>query len=229
MRIAIVTAALLATVGLSTPAHAEPTASGIEVGLRTGYAIPLGSAVGGGTNGSGDLSKAISGDVPIWVDAGYRFPNLYIGGFFQYGIGFVPSSASSTSGATCGQNGVSCSTSDIMLGVDAHYHFLPGGPIDPYVGLGVGYEILGLKASGGGQSASESVTGFQFVNLQVGADYKAMPNLGIGPFVMMSFGQYSGCSYSGAATAEGSCSIQQQAVHEWLTLGVRGAYDINLF
>jgi hypothetical protein len=61
----------------------------------------------------------------------------------------------------------------------------------------------------------------------VGGDYKVMPNLGIGPFVMFSLGQYGSCSFSGALSSQ-SCSIQQTAMHEWLTFGLRGVYDINL-
>src|SRR5262249_38886165 len=112
---------------------------------------------------------------------------------------------------------------------DAHYHFMPEATFDPYVGLGIGYEIASANATLGGTSAGGSFSGFQFFNLQAGGDYKLMPNLGVGPFVIFSLGQYSSCSLSGAAAAlGGTCTIQQQAMHEWLTLGVRGVFDINL-
>jgi outer membrane protein W len=236
MRVAMVASALLACMAVSSTALADGSSGAVEVGLRTGYAIPLGAAVGGGQNGSANLDKAISGAVPIWIDAGYRLnPNLYIGAYFQYGIGFVASNAAffSSGGttATCGQNGLSCSTNDLKFGIDAHYHLMPGNTIDPYGGIGIGYEILNFSFSDGGQNGSQSFNGFEFLNLQVGADYKVMPDLGVGPFVMLSFDQYSNCGYGGAlATAAGgsSCSIAQKAVHEWFTIGVRGAYDIHL-
>lgn len=206
-------------------AMADATPTGLEVGLRTGYAIPLGAAVGGGTNGSGDLSKVYNGVIPIWVDAGYRLnPNMMIGAYFQYGIGMLNNSAFQG----CGQGGVSCSGNDMKIAAQFHYHLMPDQTIDPWAGIGIGYEIASVSASAGGQSAGSSFSGFQFFDIQAGADYKVMPNLGIGPFIDFSLGQFSNCSYSGAASSLGSCKIAQTAMHEWFTIGIKGAYDINL-
>jgi hypothetical protein len=211
MRFAIMAAGALAASavvlsGNTARADDEATPSGIEVGLRTGYAIPLGDAAGGGGSNTA-LSNALSGVIPIWIDAGYRLPspNLYIGAFFQYGIAM----AANSSGAQ----------SDLMAGVNAHYHLMPDQTIDPWVGLGFGYEWFNLSQNG----VSASLSGFQFANVQVGGDYKVMPNLGIGPFIMFSLGQYSNASVGSA-----SGSINQTAMHEFLTFGIRGAYDINL-
>jgi hypothetical protein len=218
-------ALVAAVVTTGSAARADATPTGVELGLRSGYAIPLGNAVGG--NGNNALSNTVSGVVPIWIDAGYRLnPSLMIGAYFQYGIGFVPGTAGSGQ-VTCATPGISCSANDLMFGVQAHYHFMPDATFDPWAGLGVGYEILNLSASANGTSAGQSVNGFQFVNVQAGGDYKVMPNFGVGPFVMFSLGQYSNCSLSGAASSS-TCTIPQTAMHEWLTLGVRGVYDINL-
>jgi opacity protein-like surface antigen len=222
-------AVTFAAAGSARAADATPT--GIEVGLRSGFALPLGDLQGGSGLGgtSTKLSDAFNGFIPIWVDAGYRLnPNIYIGAFFQYGIGLVNNSGSTAGQVSCTTSGVSCTGNNLLFGVDAHYHLMPEGTFDPYGGLGVGYEILSANVSAGGNSGGVSYNGFQFVNFQVGADYKAMPNLGIGPFVMFSLGQFSGCSFSGSASSLGNCTIPQQAMHEYLTFGLRGAYDINL-
>jgi len=61
-----------------------------------------------------------------------------------------------------------------------------------------------------------------------GADYKLEPNFGIGPLVSLSLGEYSNqqiCSAGGQCV---STSISNSALHEWLTFGVRGAYDFKL-
>jgi hypothetical protein len=228
MRTFLFTGTLAMTIAAAGSASADASPTGVELGLRSGYAIPMGNAVGG--NGpNNNLSSLFNGVVPIWVDAGYRLnPNIYIGAFFQYGFGLLNNSSAGVGGAGCNTSGVSCSANDLMFGANAHYHLMPDGTFDPWAGLGVGYEIVNFNLSAGGQSGSAAFNGFQFVNFQVGGDYKAMPNLGIGPFVMFSLGQFSSCSYSGAASSAGNCTIQQQAIHEWLTLGVRGAYDINL-
>lgn len=211
---------ILAAATLAAAPALADDGSAVSVGARIGYGIPLGKAA---DNTNGDLSKSISGMVPLMLDAGYKFnPNIYVGAYFMYGIGFVPSDATG-----CGQNGVSCSVHDLRFGVNAHYHLMPDQTIDPWFGLGVGYEILSASASGGNQSISSSVKGFEFVSLQGGADYKVMPNLGVGPFLSFSLGKYTTQSIDGGSATQ-SGDIQNTAFHEWLLLGVRGVYDIAL-
>jgi outer membrane protein W len=229
MRFAIVAAGALAASAVvlaGNTARADATPTGIEVGLRSGYALPLGNSTGAPSGQTApNLSDSISGMVPIWLDAGYRLnPNMMIGAYFQYGIAFVNTGKVQA----CNTGGVSCSANDLMFGAQFHYHFLPDQTIDPWAGIGVGYEILNASESAGGQSASTSLSGFQFVNVQVGGDYKIMPNLGVGPFVMFSLGEFSNCSISAPGGASPSCTINNTALHEWLTFGIRGAYDINL-
>ena len=163
-------------------------------------------------------------DTPIWLDAGYRIiPNFYVGAFFQYGFGFIGNNFK----MVCDQSGVSCSTHVIMFGVNAHYHFLPSEELDPWAGIGFGYEILDFSVSQGSMSVDVQAQGWQFVNVQVGADYHAAPGLGVGPFIALSLGQYQSASLSIGSMSQ-SQDIQHQALHEWLTLGVRGAYDISI-
>jgi len=237
----LLTGALMAAlVTTGSAARADTTPTGIEVGLRTGYALPFGNVTGNqGVYGPGytpapstSLSDIFNGVLPIWVDAGYRLnPSLFIGAYFQYGIAFINTSkASGPQQGGCNASGVSCTGSDMMFGLQAHYHLMPDAAFDPWAGLGIGYEIANVSVSSGGVSGNVSTSGFQFFNVQAGGDYKATPNLGIGPFVMFSLGQYSNCSYGGAYSSlgNGTCTISQTALHEWLTLGVRGVYDINL-
>jgi hypothetical protein len=228
MRFAIIAAGALAASAVvlsGNTARADATPTGIEVGLRSGYAIPMGDAAGGSPSTS--LSNVFSGVIPIWVDAGYRFnPNMMVGAFFQYGIAMLNTGSGSTLQG-CGQNGVSCSGSDMMFGAQFHYHLMPDQTIDPWAGVGIGYEIATANLSSGNVSGSQSLSGFQFFNLQIGGDYKVMPNLGIGPFVMFSLGSYGNCNTSVGGQSQ-SCPNYQSGTHEWLTFGIRGAYDINL-
>jgi len=48
-----------------------------------------------------------------------------------------------------------------------------------------------------------------------------MPALGVGPFLSLSFGKYGSASQDG-----NSVDINQTAMHEWLTLGLRGAFRL---
>jgi hypothetical protein len=217
MRKAILAAAgvALASVSMVSPARAEGGA--VSLGLRTGYAIPVMDAVGGG---NGALSNFVNGMIPIWIDAGYKLnPNIYLGADFQYGIILINNDKTG-----CGMSGANCSANDVMFGVNFHYHLMPDQTFDPWAGVGIGYEILQSSNA----TSSSDLNGFQFLNLQVGGDYKATPELGIGPFLMFSLGQYSNCGASYMGMSAGSCSINQQAMHGWVTIGIRGTYDIAM-
>jgi len=207
-------------------ALADGVPSGIEVGLRTGYAIALGNVAD-----QLAMSDEVGGAIPIWVDAGYRLasPNLFLGAYFQYGIGFTSGKLSTA----CGQGGISCSANVLQYGIQAHYHFMPDNQFDPWVGYGIGLENLNISESAGGQSASTGANGIDYGIIQVGADYRGlMDGLGVGPFLMFGFGQYSGYSQSQGGQSQsgsfGSNGAPNASMHEWLTIGVRGVYDIKI-
>jgi opacity protein-like surface antigen len=194
--------------------------TGFEVGVRVGYAWPFGQVAKSGNNGNSDLDTLVSGSAPIAFDIGYRvLPQVSVGAFVQYGVGLVSGGTMAT--AVCDQNSVRCTASDQIFGLEAQYHFVPGGKVDPYVGLGLGYEVFTFDISQGNQFVPLTLRGWQLFDLQAGLDYKPASNLGIGPFVTFSLGQYGDCSLGDA----GGCSIRQQAPHEWLTLGARVVFD----
>ncbi len=200
--------------------------SGFEAGMRLGYAMPMGDVTGGGSNSA--LSNLYSGMMPLWFDVGYRAsPHFYIGGYFQYGVAFVgPLAGSAAYPAPC-SGGTSCSGSVLAGGLDARYHAQPDQTFDPWVGAGIGYEVANLNMSQGNSSGGLSFSGFQLVNLSVGGDVRTSRSFSFGPYAMFSVGQYSDCGLSGAASALGSCSVPQTAFHEWLTFGVRAAFDTS--
>jgi outer membrane protein len=209
-----------ATAAAATPAEQPqktegPKDHGMSLGIRTGFGLPLGEAAANAA-----LNKTFSGQIPAMVDAGYRInPNIYVGGYFGYGFGLVSSD-------TCA-SGASCSASVMRFGANVHYHFLPNESFDPWVGLGVGYEKMSFSAEAGGAKTEGGYHGFEFANLQAGADFKATPAMRIGPFVSFSLSQYS----TADVTVPGSSlkfqgSIADKSFHEWLLLGVRGQYDL---
>lgn len=192
----------------SSQAPAGP--KGFEVGLRTGYALGLGSLAGSASGDGASMSDFTPGMIPFQVDVGYRFDgNWFAGAYFQYGIGFIKDEA-------CG-GGASCSATDLRFGIEGQYHLMPGNQIDPWVGLGVGYESVGVSASEGGLSISTSVTGLEFANLSLGGDYRVSPNLGVGPYLGLTVGQYSSAF---------DTDIPEKALHMWLSIGVRGVFDV---
>jgi len=212
--------------GSSNDAGEHPGPGGLEAGMRIGYSLPMGQVTGDGTYPA--LSNMYSGVLPLAFDLGVRAtPNLYFGGYFQYGFAFVGDLASSPGGASNCSSGVSCSGSVLALGVAMHYHFQPADKFDPWVGIGLGYEWANLSASQGNASAGLQVSGVQFLNLQVGGDFKTSSNVGFGPYAALSLGEYSNCGVSYGGGSLGDCSIHNQTLHEWVSLGVRAVFDTS--
>jgi hypothetical protein len=208
----VVTAAAPARAQMApTPvASAQPGMSsiverpGFDLGLRLGYAMPFGDAAQGAT-----LSDGISGAIPFVLEAGYRFtPNVTAGALFQY----APIQAKNC------PTGDTCSGSVVRLGIQGLYNFRMPTVLDPWVGVGLGYEWLNLSETG---QADASLSGFEFLNLQGGGDYRLAPQFALGPFISFSIARYGSASSGGT-----SIDIQQTAVHEWLQIGVRGTFSI---
>jgi outer membrane protein W len=200
--------------------------SGAEIGVRTGYAFAAGHTGALANGDDQNLGDWISGQWPIWIDAGYRFnPNWYLGGYAQYGFGFV--NEDQLTG--CRNANVDCSASDTRLGVMGRYHFVSASQFSPWVGLGFGYEWASLSATTSGRTAGEfKGSGFEFANLQAGLDYSVASRFVLSPFISVSFDQYRHLSFSGTAagavTLRGDGSPAKESVHEWILIGVRAAF-----
>jgi hypothetical protein len=214
----------------------NPAGSGVpwmafEFGVRLAFGIPFGGVNG---NNGNDLNHVVGNQIaPLWLDAGARIAsNWYVGGYFAYGFAsladqFTPSGQTA---GICKTTGVGCSSSDIRLGIDGAYHVLPDGRFDPWFGVGFGYEWLSTSTSGAGGNLSEGISGWEFFNLQAGLDFRLADGLlGIGPFVTLSFDEYSSTSQPtdlhGGTTGG---SVSNQSFHEWLLFGVKGDFDLKI-
>jgi hypothetical protein len=209
-----VAAGVAAAIALGSHAARADEQSGFSLGLRTGYSIAMGSAVSGVSNS--DLN---GGMMPFWLDAGYRFnPNLYVGGFFQYGLTSPPNHG-------CGPAS-SCDGSDLRGGIDATWSFMPSQTADPWLGLGIGYETARVYVSDLSNTETSYIYhGFQYLDIQGGLDLRVVKQLPFGPFFDLSFGQYSKESHTDA-NGNSSDVPMQSTLHEWLTLGIRGRFDL---
>jgi hypothetical protein len=214
MKLGIVVFACLLVIFDPTRARAQPQ-SGAEIGLRTGYMLPMGEVADRGA----DLENVMSGGIPIWLELGVRAsPKFMLGIFGQYAFGF--------NGNFCDRFGASCSVRDIRAGVQFHYHFTPERKSDPWLGLGTGYEWLTLDVSSSNEDASLTMSGFEYLNVQFGIDFKLDQALraGVGPFMSFSLGEYSKISCNGDGAAECPSSIEETSMHNWLLLGARGSF-----
>lgn len=228
-----ITTIALGLLAFSASATALAQDKKIQLSLRTGYMIPMGAIQGSKTTTVAGVSFSqpesklgdnVSGGIPLWLDAGYFVtPNILVGLYAQYAFISVKD-YDAAKGTGC-PTGADCSASDLRIGLQGQYHLSPMESLDPWFGLGVGYEAASVTAKAGGQEFSSSYTGLEFLNLQGGADFKVADGFGVGPFVSFSLGQYSSAKVeSGGATI--SQDIDPKAMHEWLTLGVKGSLGL---
>ena len=214
------------------PAPAPRGGGGGGGGISRAVPGGCGGAVGQAEQND-NFSDEASGMIPLWWDAGYLInPHIFVGLYFQYGFGLT---TSKSFGGKC--NGASlpagvqesCSAHDTRFGAEFHYHFIPRGPFDPWIGAGFGYEWASESISSMGKSASQGLDGFELINLQAGGDFKLNPSVGIGPFVAVAVGQFGNqnqdTSQIGGSKVSGS--ISDKTLHEWVFVGLRGVFDVH--
>lgn len=182
-----------------------------ELVLRSGYAVPAGSlsypTVKTFIGGSIDVAQRMSDKVPLAVEAGIRFPNVFVGAFVD--IGQVRPLCGT---GYCGSS--QAAGNDVILGFAGQFHPWPGSIIDPWVGVGWGFESL----PGVGQleltCSCKGLTGLA----TIGIDVRVGDYLAIGPFVMAS---------SSLLVGGGDGSIFQPASgwDTWLSVGGRVVGD----
>jgi opacity protein-like surface antigen len=197
--------AALALALAAVPASAQvppipAPAQGVTLGARAAWAIPAGNSTAGRSLGSD-----FSGAVPLSLDLLYRFDRYFSAGFYvTYAPGFAKDCPA----------GSTCSQSFTRFGLQAAYTFDRSGSLRPWLGIGVGYEWLHLDVPAG----SGTLSGFEWANLQVGGDFAATARLFVGPYVAMSFGQFSDASAASIPSGD-------RRFHEWITVGLRAQYE----
>jgi hypothetical protein len=208
------------------PACAQEHAGQVVLGLRTGYAVPFGAIEHGSA-----LSDAFDGHVPVWLDVGVKLsPSVVLGAYGVYGYGIISRDDTGRHGCP---SGLDCAGHLFRFGPQLQVQLAPGQGVDPWLGVGVGYEVVSVSIRGtvnwfGSPTqldASASDHGFEFLNLQAGVDFAAARQVGIGPFASWSLGEYTGCSEENAGR-DIECRIDYPRLHEWLTLGLRGAFEL---
>jgi len=139
------------------PPPPEDTGASFEVGLRSGYAVPLGKVA---DDAAEDIDSVLAAQVPIWVDLGARFSRrLFFGIQASYGVGILSSDmvTACDSAAAAGVDlKIDCRGSDVRGGFELLYHSRLKPHVDPWFGGGMGWEWLSvdIAASAPGQSAS---------------------------------------------------------------------------
>lgn len=199
----VLLAAVLAAV-LPAAAAASPS-----LALRLGYESSSGSATKGTS-----MSEVASAGFPIQLDATWRFgPHFSAGVYYGFAIGQLSGAVSDR----CSSLGASCSVWAMRAGIRGEYAFVEFSQrVAPWIGAGTGWEWVRENVSHPGDSASQTVSGWDTLTLEGGADIKLGPKLWIGPYLTYRFGEY---------TRLDGYSIVNKAFHSWVGLGARGKWD----
>jgi hypothetical protein len=81
------------------------------------------------------------------------------------------------------------------------------------------YEFLYVSISGGGADSSATYSGFDWVDIPLGWDFRLSKAIRFGPYVDFTLGEYRTGTVSSPTTVSGN--ISPKAIHFWLGFGVR--------
>jgi hypothetical protein len=206
--------AFLSAVLLAPTARAQ-----VAIDVKAGYALPTGNVASASTESSywkGALSNFVSGAIPLEIAGRYRFtPKFSAGIYFQYAPAF-------TAAFIC-QPAFSCSTSNVRVGAEAVYGFLPDSTFNPWVSVGSGWEWLNQTIVENGRTHANGLNGWEWVNVQVGADWNLSKMFAAGPYMGFFGGQYSSATVDGSNLTIASANRQ---FHGWMQLGLKGTVNL---
>jgi len=191
--------------------------------FRLGVAVPSGVATGASND---DLARRYAWQLPLVLDVGARFArSFFVGAYLGGAIGSTGSDervdAACDDDDENGQNDIACTTTSGRVGLEVFYSFLPDEDLNPWVGYGIGFEVASASISDRYRGLKESVTstGVTYADLSVGFDLRK--KVGVGPFIDMALGQFNTTTTDFGARGRYKYSIDDRALHAWITLGIR--------
>lgn len=199
---ALVAAALLLPVG----AAARPT-----LGLRLGWAPAVGSAAS-----RVPMSEELRWQLPLQLDALWRFGSLGAGAYASWGA--------ARAGTEACADGAACSAQVLRAGAQGAWTFPPWSfGAAPWLGAGAGWEWASRRRERLGASATTRWDGPELA-VQGGAEWRLGRRFAVGPFAVVALGRYAGIAVE-TSVESASASIGERAVHAWIQLGARGTID----
>ena len=198
------------------PARTAPRArTGFQLALRTGASIPFGKYA---DSGSANMSDFVSPQVPLLVDIGGKIGRyVFVGGYLGLGFG----GAAGTASDACDRTNASCASVSLRLGPQVLFFFRPDQKVDPWVGYGFGWESTALASSTDRLDTATGFAGWEFAHFMGGVDFRISRIFGIGPFVDFALGSYTRYSFQLNPGPDDEGSIEDPALHGWLTVGAR--------
>jgi hypothetical protein len=194
-----------------------PAARGFQAALRSGVQLPWGEA----SDADGDeLSARYGWQVPILIDIGFKLHKPWFFGAYG-GVGYGSIGSGNVAEEACGAPGVTCSTLSYQVGGQVQFHLAPSDRLNPWFGLGGGYEWFRQELRSAQYSEEQETSGIALLKAFFGLDYRYRELFGFGPFTELSLGRFQATRtfVDGERTHEGP--VEPGAWHGFLTLGVR--------
>ena len=197
--------------GVPAAAQEPSSGTGLALGVRGAYGIPLGKLYD-----DYKVSSTIGNVVAPQVDLAYFLGRqLSLGAYFQYGFasGMRGVVGSETSGRV------------LRFGFDVDYHFTPEAFVAPWVGVGMGYEVASVDFR---FPQEESISTLEYKGLEwghahFGVDFQLTRSVAVGPYVTATLGQYTKFDglLGGVLLPRIDIPGDSRAFHCWLQPGVR--------
>ena len=202
----------------AAPAEAGPPRDSMAPGSMT---LAMGLS---GAATSGAVSEAYGATSDYWggfglldLEVGVRAtPALVL--LLQADLGF--GGTAGTVKDACIFVGADCLASTFHIGVAARYAFTPAGRNTPWVSLGIGRETTGISVKGKNDTETIAFSGWEWLKLGAGWDWRFSRSFGLGAFLGLAFGTYN----SVATTGPGYVAMPDLGggrTHSTFQLGVR--------
>jgi opacity protein-like surface antigen len=192
-----------------------PAARGFQAALRSGVQFPWGEA----SDAEGDsLGARYAWQVPLLIDVGFKLDKPWFLGLYG-GVGYGAVGSGDAAEQACAEKNVSCSTVSYQLGVQAQYHLAASDQLNPWLGVGAGYELFQQSLTAGKYQEEQRTSGVTLLKLMLGLDYRG--TFGFGPFAEVSVGRFQATRtlVDGGESHEGS--VDPSAWHGFVAIGAR--------
>jgi outer membrane protein len=184
-----------------------PRGPGLSLGVRGALGVPLGKL------SESSFRTVFTSAIAPQLDLGWFFgPNLYAGGYFQYGPAKIYED-------NCLHEERNCRGTLMRVGFDVSYHLSPEAAFSPWLGVGAGYEVA-TDHTVRGLSGKNVFEGFELAHAQAGLDLQVTRAIRVGPYFLWTAGVYSKRT-STVAGVETSRELSEKSLHFWLQPGLR--------
>jgi hypothetical protein len=207
---------------LLAPAGAAYARPVLTLGLRVGGGVPYGR-----TAAAAALSDELRFTLPVTAELTFATitPRLSMGPFLQYAAGALSRSAPLGSGA-CSDTASGCSDGRVLrLGWQLVWNLHDSGRVSTWAAAGTAYQSLGYSARDSGGSGTVTYRGWEWLNVQLGANLLQRGRGRLGPYASASIGRFERVRLeSGGDSLSGE--IAKKTFHGWLQFGIRATVDL---